>query len=285
MKKKIYEIVEMSNGLKMMSILPINATGIAEAYCTVRNNPMGFSEGTYGPFSCNIYKKLGLDNGIKDFKLCCDALNVRPDHVITNRLTALTSIVRNVDETTLIGYDIFDEVNAPRADGLVTTSPDVCLFNYAADCAVVLLCDPIKRVIGSLHASWKGSLLGIIEHEITSFSNIYGSRAEDIIAVVMPSISIESFEVGPDCAEQFIQAGFSEFVDSTTYEKPHVDLPKVNHAILKKCGLCEENIYVIDDLCTYRDENIFHSFRRGPIDEEGRHLNGMNGYFIKFTNK
>lgn len=283
MQKKIYEIVEMPNGLKMMSILPINATGIAEAYCTVRNNPMGFSEGTCGPFSCNIYKKLGLDNGIKDFKLCCDALNVRPDHVITNRLTALTSIVRNVDETTLIGYDILDEVNAPRADGLVTDSTDVCLFNYAADCAIIMFVDPKTRVIGSLHASWKGSLLGIIENEIQSFKENYNSKAEDIIAVVMPSIGIESFEVGIDCAEQFIQAGFVEFVDSASFEKPHVDLSKVNRTILKKCGLIEENIYVIDDLCTYRDVEIFHSFRRGPIDEEGRHLNGMNGYFIKFV--
>lgn len=283
MQKKIYEIVEMPNGLKMMSILPINATGIAEAYCTVRNNPMGFSEGTCGPFYCNIYKKLGLDNGIKDFKLCCDALNVRPDHVITNRLTALTSIVRNVDETTLIGYDILDEVNAPRADGLVTDSTDVCLFNYAADCAIIMFVDPKTHVIGSLHASWKGSLLGIIENEIQSFKDNYNSKTEDIIAVVMPSIGIESFEVGVDCAEQFIQAGFAEFVDSTSFEKPHVDLSKVNRAILKKCGLIDENIYVIDDLCTYRDAEIFHSFRRGPIDEEGRHLNGMNGYFIKFV--
>lgn len=283
MQKKIYEIVEMPNGLKMMSILPINATGIAEAYCTIRDNPMGFSEGTCGPFSCNIYKKLGLANGIKDFNLCCDALNVRPDHVITNRLTALTNIVRNVDETTLIGYDILDEVNAPRADGLVTDSTDVCLFNYAADCAIIMFVDPKTRVIGSLHASWKGSLLGIIENEIQSFKENYNSRAEDIIAVVMPSIGIESFEVGIDCAEQFIQAGFAEFVDSTSFEKPHVDLSKVNRAILKNCGLIDENIHVIDDLCTYRDANIFHSFRRGPINEEGCHLNGMNGYFIKFV--
>lgn len=281
--QKIYEIVEMPNGLKMMSILPIKATGIAEAYCTIRDNPMGFSEGTCGPFSCNIYKKLGLANGIKDFNLCCDALNVHPDHVITNRLTALTNIVRNVDETTLIGYDILDEVNAPRADGLVTDSTNICLFNYAADCAIIMFVDPKTRVIGSLHASWKGSLLGIIENEIQSFKKNYNSKAEDIIAVVMPSIGIESFEVGIDCAEQFIQAGFAEFVDSTSFEKPHVDLSKVNRAILKKCGLIDENIYVIDDLCTYRDAEIFHSFRRGPIDEEGRHLNGMNGYFIKFV--
>lgn len=96
--KKIYETVEMPNGLKMMSILPINATGIPQAYCTIRDNPLGFSKGPCGPFSCNIYKQYGLENGIKDFELCCQVLHVRPDHVVTNRLTAFTNIVRIVDK-------------------------------------------------------------------------------------------------------------------------------------------------------------------------------------------
>ena len=284
MHNKIYDIVEMPNGLKMMALLPINETGIAKAYCTIRDNPMGYSEGACGPFSCNIYKKFGLENGIKDFELCCNALNVNPNHVITNRLTALTNIVRIVDTNTLNGYDIYDEVNAPRADGLITNSTDICLFNYAADCAIIMFVDPQNQVIGSLHASWKGSLLGIIENEVKGFKDNYGSDPADLIAVVMPSISVEYFEVGMDCAEQFVQAGFSEFIDTTSYEKPHIDLSKVNQAILIKCGLNKDHIHVIDDLCTYRDEKTFHSFRRGPIDEEGRHLNGMNGYFVKFNN-
>lgn len=281
MSNKSYDIVEMSNGIKMMALLPINNTGVAQAYCTVRDNPTGFSKGPCGPFSCNIYKSYGLENGIKDFKLCCEALGVSPDHVITNRLTAFTNVVRSVNTDTLIGYDIFDEANAPRADGLITDSTDVCLFNYAADCSIIMLLDPQKRTIGSLHASWRGSLLGIIENEVMAFQEYYQSHLSELIAVVMPSISVKNFEVGEDCAEQFIKAGFSRFVDTTSYSKPHVNLSLVNRDILKKCGLLDRNIYVIDDLCTYQDEKIFHSFRRGPIDQQGRHLNGMNGYFIK----
>ncbi len=281
MKNSIYEIVEMPNGLKMMAILPINNTGIAEAYCTIRDNQMGKSEGECGPFSCNIYKKFGLENGIKDFLLCCEALEISPSHVITNRLTALTNKVREVDEETLIGYDIYDEPNAPRADGLITNSSKVTLFHYAADCAICFLVDPVKKVCGCLHASWKGSLIGIIQAEIQSFQIKYNSNLEDIIAVLMPSIGVDSFEVGTDCAEQFVQAGFAEFVDYTSYEKSHVNLPMVNRKILLNCGLKTENVYVIDDLCTYQDKNLFHSFRRGPINESGMHLNGMNGYFIK----
>lgn len=281
MKKDIYKIVEMPNGLKMMAVLPINNTGVAEAYCTIRDNPIGNSKGDCGPFSCNIYKKLDIENGRKDFQLCCEALGVQPSNVITNRLTAFTNKVRVVDANTLIDYNIYDEPTAPRADGLITNSSDVTLYHYAADCAICFLVDPVKKACGCLHASWKGSLLGIIQSEVQSFHTAYGSKTEDIIAVLMPSISVNAFEVGIDCAEQFAQAGFGEFVDYTSYEKPHVDLPKVNQRILLNCGLKEENVYVIDDLCTYRDEKFFHSFRRGPVDENGIHLNGMNGYFIR----
>lgn len=281
MKKDIYKIVEMPNGLKMMAVLPINNTGVAEAYCTIRDNPIGNSKGDCGPFSCNIYKKLDIENVRKDFQLCCEALGVQPSSVITNRLTAFTNKVRMVDAKTLIDYNIYDEPAAPRADGLITNSSDVTLYHYAADCAICFLVDPVKKACGCLHASWKGSLLGIIQSEVQSFHTAYGSKTEDIIAVLMPSISVNAFEVGIDCAEQFVQAGFGEFVDYTSYEKPHVNLPKVNHRILLNCGLKEENVYVIDDLCTYRDEKFFHSFRRGPVDENGIHLNGMNGYFIR----
>lgn len=78
--------------------------------------------------------------------------------------------------------------------------------------------DPNKKVIGSLHASWRGSLLGIIENEVLEFKSRYHSDLADLIAVVIPSISVESFEVGEDCAEQFIQAGFTDCVDTVSYK-------------------------------------------------------------------
>ncbi len=280
MNENLYEIVELKNGLKMLSVKPINDTGIAEAYCTLRNNPIGNSKGPCGPFSCNIYKKYGLYEGIRDFEMCCDALNIQPSKVITNRLTAFTNKVRVVNTESLIGYDIYDEVNAPRADGLVTNSSDVTLFNYAADCSIILLCDTVNKVCGSLHASWKGSLIGIIENEIKCMKEEFKSHLENIIAVVMPSIGLEAFEVGEDVAKQFSEAGYEEYVDYTSYKKPHIDLAKVNRQILLNCGLKKENVNIID-LCTYSQKLMFHSYRRGPIDENGNHLNGVNGFFIR----
>lgn len=280
-RKKIYEIVEM-NGLKMMRINPICDTGVAEAYTSIRS-ANGNSKGPCGTFNPNLYKVYGRDNGgIQDFQLGCEAIGASYKKVITNRLTAITDKVRCVTADDLNGYDIYDEVAAPRADGLVTNDENVCLFNYAADCAIAFLVDPVKKVCGSCHASWKGSLLGIFEREIDAFVNEYGSNKKDIICVVCPSIGIENFEVDSDVAQQFVETGFGECVDFNSYEKPHVDLPKVNRQILLNYGLSEENVYVIDDMDTVRNEEYWHSFRRGPI-VEGKHLNGQNGYWIKLV--
>ena len=277
-RKKIYEIVEM-NGLKMMRINPICDTGVAVAYTSIRS-ANGNSEGPCGTFNPNLYKVYGLENGIKDFKLGCEAIGVLDRNVITNRLNAITDKVRCVTFDDLDGYDIYDEPGAPRADGLLTNDKRICLFNYAADCAIAFFVDPVKKVCGSCHASWKGSLLGIFEREIDAFVNEYGSNKKDIICVVCPSIGIENFEVGFDVAQQFVEADFGECVDFINYEKPHVDLPAVNRQILLNYGLSDGNVYVIDDMDTVRDEEYWHSFRRGPI-VDGKHLNGQNGYWIK----
>lgn len=281
MNRKIYEIVEMPNGLRMMAILPIIETGIAEAYATVRDNPLlGVSKGDSGPYSCNIYKPLGKEAGCQDFQTACQALAISDRQVVTNRLTAITDIVRTVDASDLDGYDIYDEPAAPRADGLVTTDRRIALFNYAADCAITFMVDPVKKIIGSHHASWHGSLKGIFQSEVKAFIQL-GSDPKDIIAVVMPSISVENFEIGADAVELFEGAGYGRFIDYTTYKKPHADLPSMNRYILISSGLKEENVFVIDDQDTFSNSDIWHSFRRGPVDATGTHLNGQNGYFIK----
>lgn len=285
MNSKLYEIITCPNGIKMMSILPINATGVAEAYISIRSNPLGNSKGLpYGDLNCaGFFKKLGTEKSIADFKLCCEAIGVAPTSVTANRLIYFTDIVREVDSSCLDGSTIYEASDLPHADGLITDDPNVTLFNYAADCAVIMFVSPKHRIAGSLHAAWKGSLCGIIENEVEAFRKKIGSDISDLTAVLCPCISQEHFEVGEEVAERFIDAGFEKHVDRTSYKKPHINLYGVNKSILLKCGLAQNNIYVIDDLCTVRNEEYFHSYRRGPLDpsEPSRHLNGQNGYFLK----
>lgn len=149
--------------------------------------------------------------------------------------------------------------------------------------------DVKKKVVACCHAGWKGSLCGIIGNTVEAMKNNYGCLVEDIVAVILPSIGQCCFEVGEEVAVQFRDAGFSEYIDQSK-DKPHIDLFGVNSAILRKAGLTENNIHKIE-LCTYCNEALFHSFRRGPVETQIKpdgkqiqaHLNGMNGMFIRLS--
>lgn len=267
----------------MIEISPINATGVAEGYCSTRHG--GVSNGTTASMSVNLYKRLDVNSGQQNFRIFCAAIGVNPDKVITNRLIYGTDIVRCVDSYDLI--DIYNEPLAPHADGLVTNDPEITLFLYAADCAIIQMVDPKKEVIACCHAGWKGSLGKIISNTVQAMCNNYGCNAKDIVGVILPSIGQCCFEVGEDVAKQFEDANFAQYINRT-FDKPHIDLFGVNSQILKESGLSEHNIHKVE-LCTYCHEELFHSFRRGPISvrfkDDGKqaqiHLNGMNGMFLK----
>ncbi len=277
-----YRIVQKNN-VEMIEITPINCTGIAEAFCSTRKG--GVSEGPTASMSVNLYKKFDIESGQKNFKIFCNAIGVDSERVITNRLIYGTDLVRCVSSADII--DIYDEPAAPHADGLVTNDPSVTLFLYAADCAIVQFVDVKKKVVACCHTGWKGSLCGIIGNTVKAMEENYGCLAEDIVAVILPSIAQCCFEVGEEVAVQFRDTGFGKFID-TSKEKPHIDLFGVNAEILRIAGLSENNIHKIE-LCTYCHKELFHSFRRGPletkINTEGKqtqaHLNGMNGMFIR----
>ncbi|MCM1133533.1 MAG: polyphenol oxidase family protein [Ruminococcus flavefaciens] len=276
-----YRFIE-KNDVRMIEVSPIAQTGLAEAYCSTRYG--GISTGTTASMNLNIYKKLDIENGKPNLKIFCNAIGADPDKLITNRLIYGTDCVRCVSSDDVI--DIYDESISAHADGLVTNDPEITLYMYAADCAIIQFVhnDPENRVVACCHAGWRNSLCGIIQSTVRTMCEKYNCDRDNIIAVILPSIGECCFEVGSEVAEQF-EPDFSEFI-SYTAEKPHIDLFGVNSKILLESGLQEENIHRIN-LCTHctPDERygyLFHSFRRGPVEGKA-HLNGMNGMFIKLT--
>ena len=259
-----YTITE-KDGIRMIDCIPLNKTGTAEAYYTVS-------------FNVNIYKIMsGLETSKKNFATFCSVIGTDPGKVISNRLTHHTDIVRCVNSNDII--DIFDEPIQPHADGLVTDDPGITLFLYAADCAIIGAVDPVNRVIGCCHAGWRGSLGKIIPNLIDAMESKYGSDRNDIVVQLMPMICTKCFEVNEDVAKQFASRGFAEYIVRSN-GKPHIDLAGVNYKQLLDAGIRKRNLHNIE-LCTFCHNDLFESYRRGPIDEHGVHMNGANGFFIK----
>ncbi|MCW9707224.1 peptidoglycan editing factor PgeF [Fodinibius salsisoli] len=141
-------------------------------------------------------------------------------------------------------------------DGLVTTLPGLTLAIQVADCAAVLIWDPINYVIGAFHAGWRGTVSDIVPRGIALMLQ-QGAKREQLRAFISPCISLQNFEVGPEVAEQFPD----KYVDWDSYTKPHVNLKGFLHTQLVDEGLNEESIE-IHPACTIENAQKFYSYRR-----------------------
>jgi len=161
--------------------------------------------------------------------------------------------------------------NLGRADALVTKQPEVTLFLRFADCVPVLLFDPRRRVVGLAHAGWRGTLLKTPAAAVRVMVEQYGSRPQDIVAGIGPSIGPCHYAVGPEVVEQ-TRAAFSHSADDLLAPAEgghyHLDLWAANARALREIGV--EQIEV-SGLCTacHPDEFFSHRAEQGQTGRFG----------------
>ena len=151
-----------------------------------------------------------------------------------------------------------------EADGLVTTEKNLPLIIFTADCIPILLHDPINGVIAAVHAGWRGTVADIAGKAIDSMVKL-GASPEYIRGAIGPGIGLCCYETGPEVAE----AAYGVLGrDAENYiraiegdDKFFVDLKGINAALLIRCGLKPENIFISDD-CTYCQSQRYWSHRK-----------------------
>ena len=87
-----------------------------------------------------------------------------------------------------------------EGDGLVTTDPGVLLAVLTADCAPVLLADPAARVVGAVHAGWRGLAAGVVEAGVAAMAGL-GADPAHCVGLVGPAVGGCCYEVGPEVRE------------------------------------------------------------------------------------
>ncbi len=152
-----------------------------------------------------------------------------------------------------------------ETDGLVTQIPDLALAIQVADCAAVLMADPAARVIGAVHAGWRGAAGDILPKAIDLMKEL-GASTGNMRAFISPCISFKNFEVGPEVAELFPE----DFVDYSRYEKPHIDLKGFLEQQLAGAGVERDHIEVHEG-CTVEQGDKYYSYRREK-ERSGRML-------------
>lgn len=149
-------------------------------------------------------------------------------------------------------------------DSLLTDLPGVPLIMRFADCLPIILHDPVRGVVGIVHAGWKGTVGRIAEATVQSMTGHYGCRPADIRAGIGPGIGPGCYEIGPDVGQLVRQRlPFPGLLDPSGNGKAHLDLWEANRALLARAGVGKIEIAGI---CTACDTESWFSHRA----EKGR---------------
>ena len=164
----------------------------------------------------------------------------------------------------------------PRADAMVSDTPNLLLGILTADCAPVLFADHRAVVVGAAHAGWRGALAGVTDATIAAMERL-GARRENIHAAVGPCIGQPSYEVDEAFRARFLDhdPDNARFFVAGAAGKPHFDLEAyVVHRLLA-VGIDEVEALNLD---TYSDADRFYSYRRSTRRGEadyGRQLSAI----------
>lgn len=158
-------------------------------------------------------------------------------------------------------------------DGLLTSRRGISLGIHTADCLPILFWEPAVKIIGAIHAGWKGTLLGISQKMIKEIENI-GGKVENTVAAIGPHIGMCCYDVDEERALLFEKKfGKDQQIISNFNDGFHLDLAYVNFLQLVEMGLKRENLDVPPS-CTFCNSGEFFSFRRSKQkgDEYGEML-------------
>jgi YfiH family protein len=124
-----------------------------------------------------------------------------------------------------------------EGDALYTRDPNLLLGILTADCVPVLVADTRTHAVAAFHAGWRGTLARIVENGISTLRHDFGSRPQDLIAAIGPSIGACCFAIGPEVREEF-NSQFAYAADLFSDGPPlHMDLWEANRRQLLDAGL------------------------------------------------
>lgn len=149
-----------------------------------------------------------------------------------------------------------------KADAIVTDDPSCVVAVRVADCCPVLLASTDGRVVGAVHAGWRGVVAGVLPEAVRAMRTLSNVG---IAAAIGPCISFDQFEVGGEVAAEF-RAAFGPAAEQLIRPrgpehpgKALVDLKGALAVQLQEAGVGEVDI---DPGCTVSQPNLFFSHRR-----------------------
>ena len=145
------------------------------------------------------------------------------------------------------------------ADGTITDTADLTLALRIADCQAFLIYAPTHRVVGLLHAGWRGLLAGAIPSFFATLQDTFGIDGGDVSVCVAPSLCLH-------CSEFTDPAGELPGIDPSFFHGRLVDLRGIADHQLHAAGVASDRIERHAD-CTKCNPARYWTYRGGDAKE------------------
>ena len=224
----------------------------------IKNIRHGFFNSTGGK-SKSIYKSLNCGIGSKDV-----IANVKKNLQLVRKKISKKAknifLVHQIHSNKFVFIDEkYNKKIKPKADAIITNQRYLPIAILTADCVPILICDNKKKMIGIIHAGWKGAYKGIIDRVI-KFMIKKGCKLKNFTIAVGPSISVKNYEVKEDFRKKFLKKDKKNLkYFKIKRNNLYFDLTKYVHALLLKSKIKNIDILNID---TFDVKNKFFSARR-----------------------
>lgn len=162
----------------------------------------------------------------------------------------------------------------PETDALITNTANLPLMLCFADCVPIFFVDAMNRAIGLAHGGWKGTLKKIAAKTLQRMGDEFGTRPQDCLIGIAPSIGSCCYEVGGEVVDK-CKAAFPKNYGELLIErdgKIFLDLWRANVLQLLEVGVPEKNIDVAGE-CTCCQSSWYFSYRaaqKKSLDRTGR---------------
>ena len=158
-----------------------------------------------------------------------------------------------------------DRIDYPDTDGLILTNTEDTIYLKFADCTPLIFYDKENKIGAVSHAGWRGTAAKIGVKTINKMSANFGTKPENIVALIGAAISICCYEVSEEVRDTLLATVENPI---GLYEGRNVDLKGINAQQLREIGV--KNIDVCP-YCTSCNNDLFYSYRKENGTKE-RHL-------------
>ena len=253
--------VKENRGVTYLSFPILEDTGLVSHAFSTRLG--GVSKGDFATMNFSFTRGDDRDDVLENYRRMAAALGVDRERMVLTWQTHTTNVRRVTEEDE--GKGIVRDRDYRDVDGLITDIPGITLVTFFAVCVPLYFLDPVHKAIGLSHSGWRGTVKRMGQVTVDAMKEAFGTRPEDIIACIGPSICGDCYEVGEEVADEFADAFHEKYHDVILLKKQNgkyqLDLWKANEIVLKEAGIKGDNL-AVTNICTYCNPQLLFSHRR-----------------------